>query len=195
MSPRLSAVGRVSRIVLLAAALAGALALAGCGNREEERTLAETEGLYLDIGGLKYQVQVSRYLNANDVEDKSYLLGLPEGTPQPAGDETWFGVFLRVQNETDEPLPAADTFEIIDTQENVFRPIPLDREQNPFAYQAVDVPPNTVIPEPDEAAEQGPVQGSLLLFKIPTESLQNRPLEFRFSNGPQGTVGVVDLDV
>jgi hypothetical protein len=195
VTPRLIAVGRVSRIVLLAAALAGTLAVAGCGNRVEERTLAETEGLYLDIGDLKYQVQISRQLNPADVEDKSYLLGLPEGTPEPAADETWFGIFLRVQNETDEPLPAADTFEIIDTQENVFRPIPLDPEQNPFAYQAIEVPPRTVIPEPDAADEQGPVQGALILFKVKTESLANRPLEFRFSNGPQGTQGIVDLDV
>jgi hypothetical protein len=194
VSPRLSAVGRVSRIVLLCTALLAVLGIAGCG-QEEERTLAETEGLYLDIDDLTYQVQISRYLNPDDPEDKSYLLGLPEGTPEPTGEETWFGVFLRVQNETGEPLPAADTFEIVDTQENVFRPIPLDPEQNPFAYQATEVPPNTVYPLADSAAEQGPVQGSLLLFKIPTESLQNRPLEFRFSRGPQGTQGVVDLDV
>ena len=43
-------------------------------------------------------------------------------------------------------------------------------------------------------ASEGTIQGSLLLFKLKTESLQNRPLEFRFKRG-SGTTGVVDLDV
>jgi hypothetical protein len=185
----------VSRIVLLCAALVAALGIAGCGNKEEERTLAETEGLYLDIGELKYQIQLSRQLNQSDKEDRGYLLGLPEGTAEPAADETWFGVFMRVQNLTDEPRPAANTFEIVDTQENVYRPVPLDPRANPFAYEAIDVAPRDLLPAPDTAAEQGPIQGSLILFKLKVDSLQNRPLEFRFSNGPQGTQGIVDLDV
>jgi hypothetical protein len=43
-------------------------------------------------------------------------------------------------------------------------------------------------------ASETTIQGSLLLFKVKTESLQNRPLEFRFKRG-SGTEGVVDLDV
>jgi hypothetical protein len=58
------------------------------------------------------------------------------------------------------------------------------------------VPPNTVVPLSSSAAGQGPIQGSLLLFKITNDSLQNRPLELRFTNGQQGGgTGVYDLDV
>jgi hypothetical protein len=179
-------------VVPVLAALA--LVAGGCGG-EEERTVGETEGLYLDIGGLKYQIQMSRYLNPNDVEDREYLVGLPEGTAEPDADETWFGVWVRLQNETDEPLPSADTWEIHDTQDNVYRPIPVDTEINPFVFQAGEVPPGAVWPLADSAAGQGPTQGLLLLFKVTTESLQNRPLELRFSAGPQGQVGTYDLDV
>jgi hypothetical protein len=42
------------------------LALVGCGRGEGVLTTAETEGLYLDVGGLKYQVQLSRYMNPKD---------------------------------------------------------------------------------------------------------------------------------
>ena len=65
-----------------------------------------------------------------------------------------------------------------------YAPIPLDTNINPFAYQpGIDVPPATVLPLPNSAAGQGPIQGSLLLFKVKTDSLQNRPLELHFSNG------------
>jgi hypothetical protein len=181
------------RLLLLAAAVV--LALAGCGGTTGIRTTAETEGLYVDIGGLKYQVQMSRYLNPADVEDREYLVGLPESTAEPAADETWFGVWVRVQNVSGEPRPAADTWEIHDTQENIYRPIPVDPDANPFIFEAGTVPPHAVWPEPDSAAGQGPTQGLLLLFKLKHEALQNRPLELRFSNGPQGDVGTYDLDI
>ena len=57
------------------------------------------------------------------------------------------------------------------------------------------VPPLTVIPLASSAAGQGPIQGSLLLFKIKNESFQNRPLELRFSNGGDSEEGTYDLDV
>jgi hypothetical protein len=183
----------MARLVLVLAALA--LVAVGCGQEDEPRTTAETEGLYVEIGGLKYQVQMSRYMNPNDIEDQEYLVGLPESTAEPDADETWFGVWVRVQNESDEPRPAADTWEIHDTQDNVYRPIPVDSEINRWVYEPGDVPPGTVWPVADSAAGQGPTQGLLLLFKVTTESLQNRPLELRFSAGPQGEVGTYDLDV
>jgi hypothetical protein len=167
----------------------------GCG-AEEGRTVAETEGIYLDINGLKYQVELSRYMNPADVEDREYFIGLPETTPQPAGDETWFGVWVRVENTSDdETRPSATRWEIHDTQENIYRPIPIDAADNPFVYESVDVPPKTVIPLPSTAAGQGPIQGQLLIFKIKTDSLQNRPLELKFSNGGSSQEGTYDLDV
>jgi hypothetical protein len=182
------------RLLVISAAIFCALLAAGCGNKEETVTLGETEGIYLDIDELKYQVQISRYLNPNDVEDRSYLIGLPESTSQPAGDETWFGVFIRVQNTTDETIAPANDFAIVDTQENVYRPVPLDTSINPFAYKPDPIAPNGLIPQADSVAAEGTIQGSLLLFKVKTESLQNRPLEFRFRRG-SGTEGIVDLDV
>ena len=179
--------------ILLATAL---VALAGCGGGTGVVTTAETEGLYLDINGLKYQIEMSRYMNEADDEDAEYLVGLPESTEPPAEDETWFGVWVRVENTSeDETRPAADVWEIHDTQENIYRPIPIDTDVNPFAFEPVDVPPKTVIPLADTAAGQGPVQGSLLLFKLKVDSLQNRPLELKFSNGGGSDEGTYDLDV
>lgn len=184
------------RVRPLLACLVLSVALAGCGGTAESQTeTAETEGIYRVINGLKYQVQLSRYMNPQDVEDRQFFVGLPPGTTPPTGDETWFGVWLRVQNETDEALQSVTDVEIVDTEENVYEPIAIDAEENPFVYEPQVVPPGIVIPRPDTAAGQGPIQGELILFKVTNESLQNRPLEFRFSNGEGTEVGSYDLDV
>lgn len=181
---------RLCRLLVTAAVLI--LALAGCSRGESQTATAETEGLYLDVNGLKYQVQLSRYLNPNDVEDREYLAGLPEGTTEPGPDETWFGVWVRVQNTSDEARPSATTWEIHDTQEKVYRPVPND---SVFAYQPTTVAPGQILPRPDSASGQGPVQGALLLFRVTNESLQNRPLELIFSNGAGSKSGMYHLDV
>lgn len=182
---------RLPALCLLA--LTGLIALAGCGNKAAVRTQGDTEGIYVDIGELKYQVQISRILNPADVEDRSYLQGLVPGESQPTADQTWFAIFMRVQNTTSKPHPAANQFEIVDTLTNKFTPV---RIQNPFAYQPGTLQPKGLIPPPNTIASQGVVQGSLLLFRLELATLQNRPLELRIMNpeNPQ-EVGIVDLDV
>jgi hypothetical protein len=183
---------RSLRRCALVALAAVALAASGCGNKQENTTVAETEGIYLDLAGMKYQIQMSRYLNPADVEDRSYLLGLPTGV-QPSGKEVWFGIWMRVQNETDKPLPVATEYEIHDTQGAIYRPVPLDAKSNPFAYQAGDVGPESILPLPDSAAGNTAIQGSLLLFKVKVDSLQNRPLELKITQG--GDTDTADIDV
>ena len=74
------------RVLLLAvASLALLSGLPACGNRHEVITDAETEGPYLNLGPLKYQVQISRQLNPDDLEDRVYLRGLPADTFVPTG--------------------------------------------------------------------------------------------------------------
>jgi len=186
----------MNRRLLMVLALAAALVAGGCGNTEKTTTEASTEGVYLDVGGLKYQVQISRILNPSDVEDRNYLTQLPQGTLPPKADEAWFGVWMRVQNTNDtKSLPTASNFEIRDTQDNVFRPY--DQAGNVFAYLPVDkLGPQEVLPNPDAPAGFGPILGSLILFKLTNTSLANRPLEFRIISPTDPTnVGTVDLDV
>ena len=114
----------MTRRLLMVFVLAAALMAGGCGaDKQETRTIGQTEGTYIDVGGLKYQVQISRILNPSDVEDRNYLTQLPEGTLPPKADEAWFGVWVRVENTNDsKSLPTASNFEIRDTQDNVFKP-------------------------------------------------------------------------
>ena len=187
----------MTRRLLMLLVLAAALVAGGCGaDKQETRTIGETEGTYIDVGDLKYQVQISRILNPSDVEDRNYLTQLPEGTLPPKADEAWFGVWIRVENTNDgKSLPTASNFEIRDTQDNVFKPYA--QVGNVFAYQPVDkLGPQDVLPNSEAPAGFGPVQGSLILFKLTTTSLANRPLEFRITSPTDPTnVGTVDLDV
>jgi hypothetical protein len=182
------------RAALLLVSLA-AVALSGCGNKVDTAIIAETEGIYVGVDDLTYQVQISRILNPASPEDAAYLKGIPEDEAEPAEDEVWFGVFMRVENETDQVHEAVEAFKITDTQEEVFEPVELDPEVNVFAYEPRAVPPGELIPVVDSPAYDNTIRGSLILFKMKVESLGNRPLEFEIESSEGGDNAVVDLDV
>jgi len=168
---------------------------AGCGNKTVEHIEAETEGIYLTAGGLTYQVQMSRFLNPGTIDDAQYLMGLPEGVDrQLPGDEIWFGIWMRVKNYSDETLTPTTNFTIVDTEDNEYRPVPL-AASNPFQYVPVPLQHSQLIPLPNSANQSGPIQGSLLLFRLKTDSLQNRPLKLYIEAGGGEEPRIVDLDL
>jgi hypothetical protein len=174
-------------------ALILALALSACGNKEGEVHFGSTEGSYLDVGGLKYQVQISRELNPADPEDRGYLIGADQKTVRP--DEAWFGIFMRAQNESGTPHQTAREFELSDTQGNRWRPIPLPAD-NVFAYRPVSLAGNAILPNPDSPAGENTIQGSLVLFKVPFANFQNRPLVLKIVDpSDPAHFAEVDLDV
>ena len=113
--------------------------------------------------------------------------------PAPTGQETWFGVFMRVKNYTDAAQTPATQFVIADTEGNKYYPISLPRT-NVFAYRPDRLPAHQVLPNPETAAANGPIQGSLILFKLKTDSLQNRPLVLTISQPGQDSAEV-DIDL
>lgn len=191
----------MSRLRRPLAALAVLLAsggLAACGNHHDKEAKIqhiEGEGFYLSLGALKYQVQGSRQLNADDIQDQPFLSGVPAAEQVLKPDEVWFGVFMQVENEDDVPLNPSGDIEIIDTQEDVFKPLGLDKT-NDFAYRSTDsIPGGQLTPLPDTPAFGTANQGSLLLFKLPLEALDNRPLELKIESSTNDQTGIIDLDV
>ncbi len=185
----------MTRLATLSLAALAALALAGCGNKVDTAIVGETEGIYVGVDGLTYQVQISRILNPASNEDQAYLEGLPEDEAEPASDAVWFAIFMRVENETDEELEAAEEFRIHDTQETEFEPLELDPEVNAFAYEPRPIEPGELLPAANSPASDNTIQGSLLLFKMKVESLGNRPLELEIESTQGGDNAIVDLDV
>jgi hypothetical protein len=189
---------RLLRTLTIAlAALLSATALAACGSNNQPTQHGESEGDYVKAGPLVYQVQLSRELNPGNVEDRQYLAGLPSGTAKPAGDEEWFGVWLRVQNPTDRSALDASELKIVDTLGNVYRPIPLPKT-NVFSYQPRNLPGTSgqpIEPDPSSIAGSGPIQGAMVLFKLKTSVYSNRPLELEISPPGGGAPSTVSLDL
>ncbi len=184
------------RVLTLTALALLALPLAACGNKEEVTTFGHTEGAYLNVGDLTYQVQISRLLNPADNTDRDYLVDVPADQLQLGPDEQWFGVFVIAWNEGDKAVPAAQEFELTDTQENVYRPL-LIGPKNVFAFRRGVIPADGQLPVLNSAASNNPsVNGGMLLFKVKNSTLDNRPLELKI-HSLTGTPreAAVDLDV
>jgi len=168
---------------LLAALVFAALALAvsACGYESHEKDVVEGEPV--ELGELSYNAIFSRFLNPNDNEDSAYLVNQP---PPPEGS-SYFGVFFEVQNESEEPQTLADSFTIEDADHEVFDAIESDSLYAlPFGGE---VESQEQIPILDSTPQQGPIEGSLVLFKLPASASENRPLVLSIP-GPEGPAKV-----
>ena len=113
------------RVLAVALSLALVAALSACGNKQSRITHAETEGIYIDLGRLKYQVEISRTLNPADPEDSEYLKGV---TAQLGTADVWFAIFVRVQNESNKlqkPAVAINNNPVVTTTGMPIRRTPL----------------------------------------------------------------------
>lgn len=176
---------RRSRFVLpmLAALALVALSLivSACGYSSDSKDVVEGE--VVKLGELKYQVIFSRFLNPNDTEDSAYLVG----QPPPAKGSSYFGVFLEVQNKSEETQRLAETFKIADAGDQTFDAIPTE---SLYAFPfGGEVEPQEPIPAPDSTPQQGPIEGSLVLFELPSAASESRPLTLSI-DGPGGPAEV-----
>ncbi len=175
---------RLRKLPILLAALAAVFALSACGDSHTKvstGTYAGESGQnapYLDVGPLIYEVQLSRELNPVNSEDAAYLQGLGESERKLAPGQEWFAVFVQVYNNTSQALDSSGDLSIHDTQGNTYIPI-VPSTVNPYAYRPGPVAAKGQLPIPDTTAGLGATQGGLLLFKIQTVSLDNRPLELK----------------
>jgi hypothetical protein len=182
MSPHRRALLPLFAFLVLAAL---AVAVSACGWSNDSKSAVEGESLQL--GELKYNVTFSRYLNPNDSEDAAYLVGQPEA---PKGS-SYFGVFLEVQNESDETQTLPSTLTITDSDENEYGVLP---SESLFALPFKgEVEPEEQIPVLDSPAQQGPIEGSVAIFLLPEEVSENRPLTLHIEGA--GEKGEVTLDL
>lgn len=173
---------------LLAAATLAALALGvtACGSSNNSKEVAEGEAVHL--GELEFNVVFSRYLNPNDSEDSAYLVGQP---PPPEGS-TYFGIFFLVQNESNESQKLPSTLEITDAAEGTYDLIP---SESLYAFPfGGEVESQEQVPELDSTPQQGPIEGSLALFLLPSAASDNRPLTLHIP-GANGENAEVTLDL
>jgi hypothetical protein len=187
---------RRRRTFALAACLLGLVAVTGCENTRENN--AGREGKPENVGHIEYNVYITRELNLRDNEDKGYYQG-PEAPPGFA----LYGVFLQACNPNEKVSAphwlASSNFTIEDTQGNRFHPLPLPANDI-WAYKARPLKQNACIPKSGTLPASGPTNGSLLIFKLPLQTLENRPLDLIITSPPQGPnqtrdSGRIELDI
>lgn len=173
--------------LLLALAVAGLGTIASaCGGSSESHEVVEGE--VLKLGELDYTVTFSRYLNINDNEDASYLTGKEE----PQKESAYFGVWFEVQNDTENIQNLPTEMTITDADGTEYQAL---ESESIFAFpMGGTVEPEEQIPVLDSPAQQGSIQGSLVVFELTDEASENRPLILHFES-PEGDQGEVELDL
>ena len=177
---------RLSTSLLLALLIVLATALTACGGEETEGEAVE--GQPLELGNLTYNVQITRFLNPDNVEDANYLAG-----QEPAGtDQEYLGVFIRIINESDETATIPDSFEIVDTRGTTYEALP---SESPFALEpGAEIEPDGEYPPFDTPARSGPIKGAMLLFLLDDTTVENRPIRLLIP-GEDGEDGSIELDL
>jgi hypothetical protein len=167
---------------LAALALAAlAVGVPACGYSSDSKSVVEGESV--SLGELRYTVIFSRYLNPKDNEDSAYLVGQPRLPP----GESYFGVFFEVQNESEEPQTLPRSVDITDAGNQTFRALSSESLYAlPFGGE---VESQEQIPILDSTPQQGPIEGSLVVFRLPASASENRPLTLHIP-GPEGPADV-----
>ena len=174
---------------LLALALALSLGLATCGEDEPKTTGAEGE--FIEVGETTYQVQLTRLLNPQQRPDDAYL----RGQAAPTSDETYLGVFVRIENDGDKAYKPPRDVKVIDTVGNEY--LPLDTTQSGFGLDfGRDIPPGEIAPPPNSPAQFGPTSGALLLYRVTQETAtDNLPLELEVPVEGEKEPAIIALDI
>lgn len=178
---------RIFLPLLAALALAGlVVGVSACGYESHETEVVEGEPV--ELGELAFNVTFSRYMNPADTEDSAYLVGQPPPPPR----STYFGVFLVVQNESDEPQELPATLTIADADHTEFEVLP---SESLYAFElGGEVEAQEQIPVLDSTADLGPIEGAVAIFLLPESANENRPLTLHIP-GADGEDGSVTLDL
>ena len=180
--------GRALRLGLAIALLAAAGALvAACGSDEVDLTVAEGEPV--ELGELRYNVQITRFLNPGDPEDESYLVGQPGADP----DQEYLGVFMTVDNEGDTTVEVPEDMRITDTRDNEYEP--LDTESEFALPLGTELPGGDELPAPDTPAASGPIAGGMVLFLVDRTVTENRPIELEIPASDSDEHAEIELDI
>jgi hypothetical protein len=171
-------------LAALAALAVASFVSVGCGAGHD---LDVKEGEPVELGDLSYNVQLTRFLNPKDAEDRAYLVG----QPAPAADQKYLAVFIQVRNDGDSPATIAQEFRTEDTQHIAYRAIP---SKSPYALDlGSSIGAHSQVPRPDTTAAGGPTEGAMILFLIKDVSTENRPLEMLIPG--TGETARIELDI
>ncbi len=180
---RLPPTKRLPRVAQLLLAGVVAVGVSGCAistrpARPHNVTaveLANGAEPYFWSGPVTYQVQVSRQLNPFNYSDVQYLAGV-KNAQQLGPNQFWFGVFLWAKNQTSRYVRSADKFRLFASDGQIFYPVKLNANVNPFAWTSQVLGPNGTEPADGSIPASMSTMGDLVLFDLPESVYSNRPL-------------------
>jgi hypothetical protein len=180
------------RLTATVCALLLATGVAACGNEKEQGVEEPArEGIAVEMGGVDYNVFITRQLNPAIQPDGAYYSG-----PPAKPGRVLYGVFLKACNSSDDARDTATTFKAQDNQGNEFEPVALPAG-NEFVYTPQRLDPEECIPEAGSVAQLGPTDATMVLFDFPLDQTENRPIELEIENpsddGPEHITFELDL--
>jgi len=179
---------------MLLGAIAGAVALAGCGSGEHARYSDNLGPGYVELDHLNYQIQISRQLNPYSDEDGPYLAGFTRAQRSLPSTAEWFGISLQVYNWSHRAATPTDNFYITDTLGDRFTPLH-NPAPNPFTYVPSSIPAGGQLPNISSNAFASWTQGEFIVFQVPYADLPDRPFTLHVvGSGGQGQ-SLIELDV
>jgi hypothetical protein len=187
---RLRALMRPGRKGALAVAFVLALTVVGVAGCSNDLGKEADEGVPIQLGDLKINVQETRFLNPAQPDDKEYLQGQPL---PPAPSKTYLGVFLTMHNQGDHVvrLPSNAQMSVVDTTGAAYPSVPSSTD---FAAPlGTELAGGGDIPIAGTAGANGPTQGALVLFLMNRGVSENRPLKLEISYA--GETGEITLDI
>jgi hypothetical protein len=159
----------------------------GAEGQEEEEVEVVIEGEPIELEPFEYNVLFTRPLNRFDIEDREYL----KGQPAPGSTETYVGVFIKVKNKDDIAHEIPESFEIVDTADGRYESIPSD---SVYALPlGAELEPGEQFPQVGSTPQVGPIQASLLLYLVPDEVLELRPVELELEGEEERAAVELDL--
>ncbi len=182
-------------LALIAILLAGALSACGDGDSGESQSVAgaslvneeAVEGEPVEVAGLSYNVQITRFLNPDDTEDSEYLVGMPPADP----GTSYLGVFMVISNDSDDARPSATNFTVVDTLHQEFDFV---ESESPYALDVgAEVPADGELPLPNTTAATGPNHGALVIFPVTDDVSDNRPLRLEIQSFDGAADVILDI--
>lgn len=159
----------------------GGIAPGGEGVDRDEAEEAEES---IVVGDLRYEAVLARILNPYIRPDQQLVSGL-----QPDEGKIWFGVFLRVCNESDETQTPSGNLALVDAFGKRLEPYELP-PHNAFAYDPRPVAPDSCLP-PEGSAPVRVSDGALVLFETSSDFLGNFPLALEVTGAGGGRERVI----
>lgn len=180
------------RIALALALASTGVFMAGCeagGDKPQVR-----EGLDVVVGGVGYNVYITRQLNVKQAPDNDFY----QGPDAPRGFAL-YAIFIKACNVTKGTKMPAERYVVEDTRGNEYEPLELPKT-NRFAFRPMPLQYTQCIPEPGSARAFNPTGGAMLLYNLPVSAQENRPLELQIIGTYDASKGeqpqrTIELDI